>query len=119
MDQPTFDPTPHVHPELRHTIPQMLRQTHYSLTAQSLPMIRESAAAWCEAPLPEPAWQEQLIAGPSADQELRIYVVNAGQPGDAKPAILHMHGGGFVIGSGRSDIRMLQESKRSAWAAGL
>lgn len=72
-------------------------------------MIRESAAAWCEAPLPEPAWQEQLIAGPSADQELRIYVVNAGQPGDAKPAILHMHGGGFVIGSGRSDIRMLQE----------
>jgi acetyl esterase/lipase len=104
-----FDPTPYVNPELRPFIPQILLQTNFPLTDQSLPMIRKGAAAISAPVLPEPAWAEQMIPGPAGAPEVRIYVVNAGQPGEAKPAILHMHGGGFVIGSGRSDIRTLQE----------
>jgi acetyl esterase/lipase len=92
-----FDPTPYVNPELHGRIPQMLMQTIFPLNDQTLPKVRESAAAWSAPTLPQPAWNERIIAGPASAPDVRIYVLNAGDSGKAKPAILHMHGGGFVI----------------------
>jgi acetyl esterase/lipase len=109
IPQDTFDPTPYVHPELHCRIPQMQMQTSFRLTEQSLPILRESAAAWSIPALPQPVWREQMIPGPVNSPEVRLYVVNAGGSEDSKPAILHMHGGGFVIGSAVGDIYMLQE----------
>lgn len=103
-----FDPEPYVNPELRRYISQTLMRTNFPLTEQSLPLIRKGAASIPAPVLPQPVWSERMIAGPANAPEVRIYVVNAGRSGDAKPAILHMHGGGFVIGVARSDIGTLQ-----------
>jgi acetyl esterase/lipase len=104
-----FDVTPYVHPELRRFIPQMLMQTHFPLTDRTLPMIRKGAAARPAQPQAQPGWSVRMVPGPAYSPQVRVYVINAGAPGAGRPAILHMHGGGFVIGAARDDLRSLQE----------
>jgi acetyl esterase/lipase len=38
-----------------------------------------------------------------------VQVVNSA-PGDGRPAILHTHGGGYILGSAKSELRFLQET---------
>ena len=45
-----------------------------------------------------PEWKEQAIAGRNGAPDLRVYVYGA-TPGASRPAILHMHGGGYIGGS--------------------
>lgn len=40
-----------------------------------------------------------------------VYVVNS-QPGANRSAILHTHGGGYILGSAKSELRFLQETAR-------
>jgi acetyl esterase/lipase len=59
-------------------------------------------------PLQSPAWEERSLPGPAGAPPLRVYVINR-QPGAApRPAILHMHGGGYVIGTARTGMALLQ-----------
>jgi acetyl esterase/lipase len=44
--------------------------------------------------------------------EVIVYVVNS-KPGENKPAILHTHGGGYILGSAKSELRFLQETART------
>lgn len=104
-----FDPVPYVHPELRRYAPQMLAMTRAPLNAQTLESTRKAALAYALPTLPQPRWSARKIPGPPGAPELRIYVVNADTGGAPRPAILHLHGGGFVVGSGRTEIRRLQE----------
>lgn len=77
-------------------------------SAETLGALRAKQAY--PAPSPSPAWEERLIPGPKAAPDLRIYIVGAGTPGpEPVPAILHMHGGGFIYGRARNSIRNLQE----------
>jgi acetyl esterase/lipase len=48
-----------------------------------------------------------ISVGPG-QPDVAIYIVNA-KPGTARPAILHTHGGGFVLGSAEDSVRFLQE----------
>lgn len=41
--------------------------------------------------------------------EVTVQLVNS-HPGQRKPAILHTHGGGYILGSARSEVRFLQET---------
>jgi acetyl esterase/lipase len=59
--------------------------------------------------LPAPAFTREVIPGPPGAPELTVYVVNAA-PGERRPAILHTHGGGYILGSARSDIPSLQRT---------
>lgn len=60
--------------------------------------------------LEAPAWRDVVIPGLNGEPEVRVYVVNAGATGEAaKPAILYMHGGGFVLSDASVAIRQLQE----------
>jgi acetyl esterase/lipase len=43
-------------------------------------------------------WKEQIIKGRNGAPDVRIYVYGA-KPGTSRPAILHMHGGGYIGGS--------------------
>lgn len=102
-----FDPAVHVHPELRASVPELQRM----MQQQGSPTLEGLAAARKAQPepplLPQPAWTERIIAGPQ-DSRLRIYIVNAGTGQQLRPAILHTHGGGFISGSARFSLPMMQ-----------
>jgi acetyl esterase/lipase len=55
---------------------------------------------------------ERRIPGPPDAPEVLVYVVNA-RPGDARPGILHTHGGGFTASSARGSVPHLQDVARA------
>jgi hypothetical protein len=59
--------------------------------------------------LTAPAIAERVIAGPKGAPDVRVYVINAGGASVAKPAILHIHGGGFITGDAKYGLTSLQE----------
>jgi acetyl esterase/lipase len=64
---------------------------------------------WHEAgPAAEPAWERRLVAGPKGAAEVPVYVINAGPAGGSRPAIIHLHGGGYVAGTALSQVPYLQ-----------
>jgi acetyl esterase/lipase len=63
-------------------------------------------------PAAEPAWVERSLPGANGAPDVRVYVINAGaqgtKNGPARPAILHIHGGGFVRSTAALSIPQLQ-----------
>lgn len=57
--------------------------------------------------LAEPTVSEKMIPGRNGSPEVKVFVINA-RPGESLPAILHMHGGGYIIGSAANDVPDLQ-----------
>lgn len=104
---PPKDPISYVNPELRKGLQEILSKVPMSdLDAATLPMQRETSAHWQMPLLPEPAVQEKMIDGPAGSPKVRVYVAGA-SPGASKPAVLHIHGGGYVTGS--AEKRPLQD----------
>jgi acetyl esterase/lipase len=99
----------HVHPELRSMLPRLLSMPTSVLTAETLAKSRVGALGYSFPPLSAPAWSERTIPGPKGAPDVRIFIVNAKARRALRPAILHMHGGGFVIGAAKTGIRALQE----------
>lgn len=73
------------------------------VTPDVLPTVRaQSAAAIAMAPWPEdlPKGREQWVPGPDGDPDVRVLVHSPKSPTtNARPAILHIHGGGYVMGT--------------------
>jgi triacylglycerol lipase len=74
------------------------------LTLESLPAIREGMEQM-SAMVPDPQdsgveWREQSIATP-AGHALRVRIYRPTDRNDRLPALLHIHGGGYVMGSVR------------------
>lgn len=106
---PVFDPAPYVNPELRPYLSVVSKFTGgRQLTLETLPIERKANFS---APIkPAPAWAERTVPGPTGAPDVRIYVINPGAPGAApRPAILQIHGGGFVLGSARQQIGSNQD----------
>ncbi len=90
-----------VAPELAHGVDQF---PPIALTAEKLPAIRAAGVAFARPPLsPEQqavTCEDRLIPGPPGAPEIGVLVYT---PPDARaglrPAYLHMHGGGYVLGS--------------------
>lgn len=59
------------------------------------------------APFPQP--RATMIPGPSGAPDVRVVIVDGTQGKAGSPAFLHMHGGGFVMGSIASNVPRLQE----------
>ena len=57
---------------------------------------------------PTPAVTEQMIPGPAGAPQVKVYVCGDAS-GASKPAILHIHGGGYVIGSAFSSRQDIQD----------
>lgn len=56
--------------------------------------------------------EERRIRGPNGSPEVLLYVVNA-KPGQRRPGIVSLHGGGFVAGTAKADAKMSAEIARS------
>ena len=101
----------YINAEFRPIIEQAIKAgaTARVLNASTLPQLRAAMKASFGRPvLPSPAVQEKMIPGPAGAPDVRVYVVGA-EPGASKPAVLHIHGGGYVAGTAGMQKRDIQE----------
>jgi acetyl esterase/lipase len=78
------------------------------LTRENIVAIRKSSGVGRPV-LPSPKVDELKIPGARGAPDVTIYVINAAE-GESRPAILHIHGGGYVGGSAKSAVRDNQET---------
>jgi acetyl esterase/lipase len=104
------DPFAYVNPEFMPALEQLAKATPNRLefNASTLPQLRRRDEAIVHPILPSPAVVEKLIPGAAGAPDVRVYIVGA-TPGASKPAVLHIHGGGYVTGSAIAERRNIQE----------
>lgn len=95
---------PLVDPEL---LPLLDVFPHFDFSLEQLPEIRAQFKAMADATPPAPqegvVVTESKVPGPAGAPELRVLIYTP--PGNAarRPALLHIHGGGYVIGAPEMD----------------
>lgn len=77
------------------------------LNQSTLPAIR-SAPMFPPLPAPAPQPVEQYIPGPAGAPRLRLVIVDPAPGTKNKPALLHIHGGGYIAGKAGQDPVFLQ-----------
>lgn len=92
----------------------MRSQPNPPLNLQTLADARRRMGAYAGVPLGIPAAREELLPGRGDQPPVRVFAINAGQrtrdgQDQPRPAIVHMHGGGFVLGTARISVRAMQE----------
>jgi acetyl esterase/lipase len=100
-----------VNPEFRPRLQEMLKNSgggSHPISASNLKQVREMSGKRALPPLPEPKVTERLIPGHAGAPKVRVYVVG-NSPGAAKPAVLHIHGGGYIVGSAAGNLRDIQK----------
>ena len=105
MSDTTKGADAHVHPDLRDLVPG-IRQAAAQTAGMTLAELR--AAIPEVQPPAQPVWVERRAPGLGEAPGVRIYVVNSAGAGTSRPAILHMHGGGYVRGTAMMCIPQLQ-----------
>lgn len=65
-------------------------------------------------PDPAPRVSEQTIPGPADNPHLRVLIVDPKPGASDRPALLHMHGGGYVLGSPDLSAPVLQRYAQEA-----
>jgi acetyl esterase/lipase len=100
-----------VDPELRAFLswPMRLLTTLTAYRAM-IPLMRKMArlAFGDRTPFATPAYEERLIPGPDGAPPVRCYVVNAGPRNLPRPALLFLHGGGYIGGAAWASVRDAQ-----------
>ncbi|WP_066817000.1 alpha/beta hydrolase [Sphingomonas mali] len=111
LDVGGTDPMRFVSPEYKPLFPVLRRIAAMPpWDAKSLPNLRKPNALFVSPPpAATPPVVESMIPGPKGAPDVRAFVINGGAAGALKPAILHIHGGGFVMGSAKDGLRSLQE----------
>jgi acetyl esterase/lipase len=99
-----------VNPEVRPALQQLLKTMSPmpDANASTLPPFRQMSSQWAAPLLPSPKVREQMIPGPKGAPQVRVYVIGD-STGASKPAVLHIHGGGYISGSAAANRRDLQE----------
>jgi acetyl esterase/lipase len=99
-----------VHPDLRDALPQMEKffASQAPLTRATLADARKPNAMFARPLLDDVPHERRVIPVGKPHPDVTIYVINA-KPGTSRPAILHTHGGGYVLGSAESSVRTLQD----------
>jgi acetyl esterase/lipase len=67
----------------------------YPIDASNLARVRKLSV---NPALPAPHYEERWIPGPKGAPDVRVFVVNAAAGGRPRPAVLLIHGGGFIAG---------------------
>ena len=102
------DPMQLVNPQFRAPLQSMPDLSSMEWTTAILPPFREGSRALARPLLPAPAVVKRMIPGPKGAPEVALYITGAAA-GASKPAVLHMHGGGFMAGSAADSRRDIQE----------
>lgn len=100
-------------PELRPAARRMIENGFPPITEEVLRAIAQGPAQ--PQPLPElapdiPVYEHRVPASGTLP-EATVFVINS-EPTLARPAILHIHGGGHVVGSARGELPVLQDTAR-------
>lgn len=105
-----IDPTDLVDHELRPGLEYALKLVPESVgevTPERLAPIRRSGLATSKPLLATPQVEERTISSGTDAPSVKVYVINA-DASRKRPAILHMHGGGFFLGSALSSVADMQ-----------
>ena len=104
------DPFDYVNPEFRPALKAFapILESLPPLSASTLAAWRQDSAVDRFPAQPTPTVKERTIPGPAGNPNLRVFVIGD-SPDASRPAILHIHGGGFVVGSAAVHNRPLQE----------
>ena len=106
-----IDPLSLVDPEFRAGLESVLKSVGpFIASAKTLDRARRPWTT--NSPMPTPAYEERSIPGAKGAPDVHVFVINAGANDRQRPAILHMHGGGFVGGSAAEGIPALQQVAR-------
>jgi acetyl esterase/lipase len=99
-----------IHPELRPLATQIEKYGAMQppLTASNLTRLRKPNPLFSRAPSADVPWERRVVPVGEPHPDVPIYIINA-KPGTSRPAILHTHGGGYVLGSAESAIYDLQQ----------
>lgn len=112
----------YVHPDLRPIARQMLASfgKDFALSAEALPMMRQgmSGGAFGRPRSADIPVEARAIPGGKGNPPVKVQIVNA-RPGEARPAILHMHGGGYVMGMAEMAVAELQSLCRELGCAAV
>ena len=99
----------HVDPELRGSF--LSRQT--IVDAATLPQVRAGLAGRSPPRLAGPAIVCRAIPGPKGAPDVMVSLINAGiRNSPRRPALLYLHGGGYVAGSAAGELAMAQQIAR-------
>ena len=106
----THDPFDYVNPEFRAALKWLapMLESAPPLGASTLAATRKGNAQDLFPAQPQPAITEPTIPGPAGNPKLRVFVIGD-SPGASKPAILHIHGGGYVVGTAATEHKLLQD----------
>ena len=97
-----------VHPELRQVALQTLKMSAgYELTPDLIHKVRAMQKTSRKPVRPDIPVVEKLVPVPGGAPDVLVYVVNA-KAGTQRAAILHTHGGGFILGSAKESIGDVQ-----------
>ncbi|HSG34569.1 MAG TPA: alpha/beta hydrolase [Sphingomonadaceae bacterium] len=98
-------------PELRPAARRMIETGFPPITAETLRNMPEGAGPPAPDLLPTIPVAERDIPASGVLPAVKLFVVNS-EPTLSRPAILHIHGGGHLVGSARGELLYLQETAR-------
>jgi acetyl esterase/lipase len=99
-------------PELRPSAREMIENGFPPITEEFLRNMPADGGPPPAELLPDIPVLERDVAADGLLPAVKVFVVNA-DPARRRPAILHTHGGGFVLGSARGELRYLQETAKA------
>jgi acetyl esterase/lipase len=107
---PSVDPLSLVDPELRAPL-ELYRKAagDHPINAGNLAKVRKLEV---NPPLPAPHYEERSIPGAKGSPNVRMFVINAAAGARPRPALLYIHGGGFIADAASEFIPKLQRIAR-------
>ncbi len=105
-----IDPMQLVNPQFRAALQAMVGPDSppTEWTTAMVAQMREGSKGLARPLLPAPAVVKRMIPGPKGAPEVPLYIAGV-TAGASKPAVLHIHGGGYIAGSAAYSQRDIQE----------
>src|SRR5277367_4783646 len=95
-----IDPMDLVDPELKPILQAALKQSPRMVWSEkTLHDIRQRSASSTRPPLTQPAFFERMIPGAAGAPDVHVVVIGVAADAPPRPAVLHIHGGGYITGT--------------------